>query len=162
MSLIAPIPRLGINNIVKICWIFKKSFYCPVDDITDAMGVRKKFVLEYPLNAGPEFLYTYISTASGLATWFADDVNINGDTFSFMWEGSSEKAKLVNKRTNKYVKFQWMDRDPDEYFTFEIDQDELTGDVALIISDYENEEDIKGATMIYNVSIDRLKGTIGG
>ena len=126
------------------------------------MAERKRFTLEYPINSSPEFLYTYISTASGLAAWFADDVTIDGDIFTFIWEGSEERAKLVNKRNNKYVKFQWLDRGPDEYFTFEIDQDDLTGDVALVINDFEYPDEIKGTTMIYDVSVDKLKQTIGG
>jgi uncharacterized protein YndB with AHSA1/START domain len=126
------------------------------------MADRKKFMLEYQINASPEFLYPYISTASGLAIWFADDVNIDGDVFTFLWEGSEEKAKLVNKRTNKYVKFKWVDRSDSEYFSFEMDQDELTGDVALIITDFEYESDIRGTTMIYDVSIEKLRQTIGG
>lgn len=123
---------------------------------------RKKFTIEYIINSSPEFLYSYISTASGLATWFADDVRINGDIYTFIWEGSEEKAKLINKRLNKYVKFQWMERDANEFFSFEIDQDDLTGDVALVITDYENENEMHEAQMIYDVSVDRLRQTIGG
>lgn len=126
------------------------------------MAERKKYILEYPINSSPEFLYTYISTASGLTAWFADNVMVDGDIFTFVWEGSEERAKLVNKRMNKYVKFQWLERPENEYFTFEIDQDELTGDVALIITDFEYADEIKGATMIYDVSVERLRGTIGG
>jgi uncharacterized protein YndB with AHSA1/START domain len=126
------------------------------------MAERKKFILEYTLNSSPEFLYTYLSTPSGLTTWFADDVNIDGDIFTFIWEGSEEKAKLVSKRTNKYVKFQWLEKPENEYFSFEIDQDDLTGDEALIITDFEYEDEIKGTTMIYDVSVEKLRGTIGG
>jgi uncharacterized protein YndB with AHSA1/START domain len=126
------------------------------------MSERRKFILEYPINSSPEFLYSYISTASGLATWFSDDVRLDGDAYTFIWEGSEEQAKLVSKRMNKYVKFQWADKPEGEYFMFEIDQDELTGDVALIITDFENPDEIKGATMIYDVSVDRLRSTIGG
>lgn len=124
---------------------------------------RVKFSIEYVLHSSPAFLFSYISSASGLATWFADDVKIDGDIFTFSWEGSEEKAKLLSKRTNKMVKFQWIGRgDAHEFFSFEIDQDELTGDVALIITDFENEGEIHEAQMIYDVSIDRLKQTIGG
>jgi hypothetical protein len=126
------------------------------------MAERVKFQLEYQVNSSPEFLNTYISSPSGLAEWFADNVNVNGDIYKFMWEGSEEAAKLLSKRTNKFVKFQWVDRPENEYFQFEIEQDELTGDVALIITDFEYEEEIKGTTMIYDVSVDRLRQTIGG
>jgi uncharacterized protein YndB with AHSA1/START domain len=126
------------------------------------MAERVKFTLEYIFNSSPEFLYSYISTASGLAIWFADDVQINGDIYTFIWEGSEEKAKLLSKRINKYVKFQWLDRDNNEYFSFEIDQDALTGDVAIVITDFENADELHEAQMIYDVSIDRLRQTIGG
>jgi uncharacterized protein YndB with AHSA1/START domain len=123
---------------------------------------RQKFVLEYHINASPEFLYTYISTAPGLADWFADDVKVSGENYTFVWEGSEEKAKLLSKRANKYVKFHWEERPANEFFQFEIEQDELTGDVALVITDFEKSEDLKSTTMIYNVCVDKLKQTIGG
>ena len=123
---------------------------------------RKKFILEYHINASPEFLYTYISTAPGLADWFADDVKVNGESYTFTWEGSEEKAKLLSKRANKYVKFHWEERPANEFFQFEIEQDELTGDVALIITDFEEASEIRSTTMIYNVCVDKLKETIGG
>jgi uncharacterized protein YndB with AHSA1/START domain len=126
------------------------------------MSERIKYNLEYPINSSPEFLFTYISTATGLATWFSDDVRLDGDIFTFIWEGSEERARLVSKRMNKYVKFQWVDKPDGEFFMFEIDQDELTGDVALVITDFENADEIKGATMIYDVSIEKLRSTIGG
>ena len=126
------------------------------------MPERVKFTLEHQINSSPEFLFPYLSTASGLSAWFADDVNVNGDIFTFFWEGSEERAKLVSKRVNKYVKFLWLERPETEYFSFEISQDDLTGDVALIITDFEYENDIKDTSMIYNVSIDQLKATIGG
>ena len=122
---------------------------------------RKKFAFEYIINASPEFLYTYISTPTGLAGWFADDVKINGDIYTFIWEGSEEKAKLANKRINKFVKFQWLDRE-NESMTIEINQDDITGDVALVITDFEYENEMHEARMIYDVSMDRLKQMIGG
>ena len=122
---------------------------------------RKKFAFEYIINASPEFLYTYISTPTGLAGWFADDVKINGDIYTFIWEGSEEKAKLANKRINKFVKFQWLDRE-NESMTIEINQDDITGDVALVITDFEYEHEMHEARMIYDVSMDRLKQMIGG
>jgi len=54
-----------------------------------------------------------------------------------------------------------MDREG-EYFSFEIDQDDLTGDVALVVTDFEFEKEMHEAKMIYDVSIDRLRQTIGG
>ncbi len=127
-----------------------------------AVVVRTKFSMEFMIKSSPEFLYTYISSPSGLSEWFADDVRLNGDIFTFEWEGSEEKAKLLSKRMNKFVKFQWLNKGPEEYFSFEIDQDDLTGDVALIITDFEEEASINESQMIYNVSVEKLRQTIGG
>ena len=38
---------------------------------------KQKFVGEYPINASRKMLFPYLSTATGLCQWFADDVNIN-------------------------------------------------------------------------------------
>ncbi len=127
-----------------------------------AVIARARFTVEYMIKSSPEFLYTYISSPSGLSEWFADDVRLNGDVFTFEWEGSEEKAKLLSKRINKFVKFQWLNKGPEEYFSFEIDQDDLTGDVALIVTDFEDESSIREAELIYNVSVDKLRQTIGG
>ena len=127
-----------------------------------AVIARARFTVEYMIKSSPEFLFSYISSPSGLSEWFADDVRLNGDIFTFEWEGSEEKAKLLSKRINKFVKFQWLDKGPDEYFSFEIDQDDLTGDVALNVTDFEDESSIREAELIYNVSVDKLRQTIGG
>src|ERR1700727_12232 len=80
------------------------------------MSERKKFQIEYQINSSQEFLYTYTKTPSGLAAWFADDVSVDGDIYTFMWEGSEEKAKMLSKRASKFAKFQWLDKPENEYF----------------------------------------------
>ncbi len=60
--------------------------------------MKTKFEIEYPITASPQLLYQYISTPSGLTEWFADDVNSRGELFTFIWEDSEEKAKLVTKK----------------------------------------------------------------
>ncbi|MDZ4839961.1 MAG: START-like domain-containing protein [Bacteroidota bacterium] len=126
------------------------------------MGKRKKYTMEFVINSSPEFLYTYISTPTGLSAWFADDVNLDAETMTFFWEGSQETARLLSNRTNSMVKFQWVERDESEYFLFQIHQDELTGDTSLFVTDFEEEDEIDEAKMIYTVAVDRLRDTIGG
>jgi hypothetical protein len=123
---------------------------------------REKFTKEYMFKASPEFLYNYISTASGLSVWFADDVNIDDKKYIFVWEGSEEEAELIGKRQNKYTKFRWANSSNDEFFQFEIQQDELTNDVSLLITDFEDADNVESAIKIYDLSINKLKLTIGG
>jgi hypothetical protein len=123
---------------------------------------RVKYTLEFPTRAKPELLYGYISTASGLATWFADDVNVNGKIFTFIWDGAQETAELVSKKINKMTKYKWLDRGADEFVMFEIVRDDLTDDVSLLITDFEEEDELNDARAVWEVCVDQLKMTIGG
>lgn len=122
---------------------------------------RVKYSVEFQLKANPELIYTYVATASGLSTWFADNVNINSDVFSFEWGDVIEKARLLKSKHGKMAKFKWLGRDQDEFLTFDIEQDELTREVALIVSDYEEEDEVDDARLMWESSIDQLRQTIG-
>ena len=73
------------------------------------MDDKIKYELEFPIHASPAMLYTHISTPSGLSEWYADDVNSRGELFTFIWDGSEEQAKLLNKKSNERVKFRWLE-----------------------------------------------------
>ena len=61
------------------------------------MSDKIKYEMEFPIHASPSLLFQYISTPSGMQEWYADNVNSRGEFFTFIWEGSEEKAKLVSK-----------------------------------------------------------------
>lgn len=125
------------------------------------MSERVKYTIEFPLRAKPELIYNYVSTPSGLSEWFADDVNINGQNFLFYWNGDEERAEVARKKPNKLIRYEWLDRE-DEYLTFEIEVDDLTGDTSLIITYFDDEEELEEAKLMWEAAIDQLKGTIGG
>ena len=54
--------------------------------------------LEYIIKTSPTILFNCLSTPSGLSEWFADDVNIKNDRYTFFWDGSEETAILKNVR----------------------------------------------------------------
>ena len=82
------------------------------------MSKKIKFEIEFPIHASPNMLFQYFGTPSGLSEWFADNVNSRGETFTFIWDGSEEIAKLIQIKTNEKVKFQWQtgEEDDDKYF----------------------------------------------
>lgn len=121
---------------------------------------KSKIELEYMLNTSPKVLYNRLSTPSGLSEWFADDVNLKGKTYTFIWEGSEQKAELVQKKDLKYVRFKWMEED-DGFFEFRIRQDELTGDVALLITDFADEDEKDDAIDLWDTQVSELKHAIG-
>ena len=55
-----------------------------------------KFEIEYIINTSPIILFSCLSTPSGLSEWFARDVNIKNDMYTFFWERSDESAKLLS------------------------------------------------------------------
>jgi len=126
------------------------------------MGVKTLYNIEYILNVSPKVLYNRISTAGGLSEWFADGVTANGNIFKFRWEKVSEEAKLVSKKENKCVRFQWLSNTKDEtYFEFKINVEELTGDVALLITDFAEEDEIDDAISLWDLHITDLKRALG-
>jgi uncharacterized protein YndB with AHSA1/START domain len=129
------------------------------------MAAKQKYQIEFEIKSSPKILYPYLSTPSGLNEWFADKVVVNGGTFQFEWNGSAENAKVAGKKDNLFVRFEWLDRKEDaknNYFQFDIIQDELTSDVALVITDFSTPEDLVENKLLWANTIQNLKHIIGG
>lgn len=126
------------------------------------MSDKIKFDLEFSIQSSPAFLYQYLSTPDGLSEWFADNVNSRSDVFTFIWDDSEEKAKRIGYRTNEKIRYKWMDDDDDDtYFEFRIIVDPLTKDVALIVTDFADEDEVEESKMFWENQIGELKHTIG-
>ena len=122
-----------------------------------------KYSLEYPIRTSISFLYKRLSTASGLSEWFADNVNIKNNILTFYWEGSEEQAIVLKQEKEKFIRYQWLEDEGEEkYFEFSIQIDEMTKDIALIVSDFaENEEDKEEGILLWNKEIENLKNALG-
>jgi len=128
------------------------------------MSEKIKYQLEIEVKSSTKVLYTMISTPSGLSEWFANDVNIKDDVFTFIWDRSSEEAKLISKRKGEAIKFQWMEdfeEDEKTYFEIAIKVDELTNDVAIVITDFAEEDEIEESQRLWENQINDLKKIIG-
>ena len=122
-----------------------------------------KYQLEYPIHSSINILYKRLSNPSGLSEWFADDVHIRHDVYTFFWDGSKQTAKLLKKKENQFVRFHWLDNEEDEsYFEFTIQVDDLTNDVSLIVTDFAEDEDEKEEnTMLWDTQVESLKHALG-
>lgn len=128
------------------------------------MDEKIKYELEFPIKVSPSLLYQYLSTPSGLSEWYADNVNSRGEFFSFIWEGSEEKAKLLSKKSPERIKFRWMvdeEDGEDYYFELRIQVDEITQDVSLIVTDFAEEDEIEEGKMLWENMISDLKQILG-
>lgn len=125
--------------------------------------MRSKYELEYNLNCSPKVLFSRLSTPEGLNEWFADNVNVNGDVFTFFWNKAESRARLVAIKENKLVRFEWLDSDEPstDYFEFRINIEELSGSLALIITDFAEDEEKDDAIFLWDSQITDLKRTLG-
>jgi uncharacterized protein YndB with AHSA1/START domain len=125
--------------------------------------MRLKYELEYTLNCSPKVLFSRLSTPEGLTEWFANDVIVDGDIFTFSWKKSESKARLVALKENRFVRFEWLN-DPDEeshYFEFRINIEELSGSLALIITDFTETGEVDDAKDLWDSQITDLKRALG-
>ncbi len=125
--------------------------------------MKQKLELEYTINSSPKVLFNRLSTAGGLSEWFADNVNVKGETFTFIWGESEQTAELILKKDNKYVRFRWIEEEEEEkfYFEFKVNIHELTGDVALLITDFAEEDELDDTIELWNTQIAKLKHVLG-
>jgi uncharacterized protein YndB with AHSA1/START domain len=126
------------------------------------MSEKVKYTLEYEIRSSAKILYSFISEPNGLSEWFADEVKTSEQVYTFVWDdGEEQKAKLLSAKENKSVKFHWVDDEPYTYFELEILKDELTNDVALVITDFALPENLKDRQAIWNIQVEGLLNVIG-
>jgi uncharacterized protein YndB with AHSA1/START domain len=127
------------------------------------MAEKLKLQLEYILNCSPKVLFNRLSTASGLSEWFADDVRVKGNLFTFVWEDDDQVAEKKNHKENKMVRYEWTEglSKDDNYFEFVIAQDDLTNDVSLLNTDFADEDEKESTTDLWNTQISKLKQLLG-
>ncbi|OFX28326.1 MAG: hypothetical protein A2X08_12645 [Bacteroidetes bacterium GWA2_32_17] len=126
--------------------------------------MKEKIIIEILVNTSPKILFPRLSTPSGLSEWFADDVNSRGSNFTFIWENSSQKAKLVSCKDAKFVRFKWEEDEKekeDYYFEFKIEIQEMSGDTLLVVTDFAEPDDKEDAINLWESQIGNLKHVLG-
>ena len=125
---------------------------------------KVKFQLEIPLNSSKGVLFNCISTPSGLAEWFCDDVNIKKDVHIFFWDGSEESARMISKKKDEFVKFRWLeaeDEGEDTFFELRIRVDDLTGENSLMVTDFADDDEVEDAKDLWVAQVDKLRRVLG-
>lgn len=128
------------------------------------MTEKLKFEQEYILKTSPKVLNTMLMTPSGLSEWFADDVNIQDDIYTFVWNGSEEKARLINKKANEYIKFQWLEDEEEGLETFvelRFNVDPMTKEVLLNLTSFAEKDEMDEVQLYWQNTIEELCRVIG-
>jgi|TARA_B100001057_G_scaffold486390_1_gene567504 uncharacterized protein YndB with AHSA1/START domain len=128
---------------------------------------KQKFVGEYQINASRKMLFPYLSTATGLCQWFADDVNINNidKTMIFILDGEERIAVIDSIKNNRYVKFRFLNEEekPKENDTleFRLEINELTQSVFVRVEEFTSTDDLEESYQIWENLLSQLKEIIG-
>ncbi len=124
---------------------------------------KEKIHLEYVFEkASKNTLWNYLTTPTGLSVWFADDVEVKDNFYTFIWNKSPAEAELLSIVPNTKVRFKWLDdENPESYFEFKLYADEITGAVVLEITDFAEPEEKDHAVSLWNSQVKLLKRTLG-
>lgn len=124
---------------------------------------KVKYTLEFEIKSSPKILFNYLSNASSLEEWFADKVTIREGDFIFHWDGTEQRAHIVTRKENQMIRYKWVtdDKKDETFFQFEIVQDEITSDVALIVTDFADEDEKDANKMLWESQIHNLMHIIG-
>lgn len=123
-----------------------------------------KFEMEFPMHTSRNSLFTFLTDASALSSWFADHVDVtNNDDYIFTWDGVKQQAKVISWKESQMVRYKWQHEPEGTYFEFSIVEDELTFDLALLITDFaEDVQSVEASKRLWQSQIDDLHHAIGG
>jgi hypothetical protein len=123
-----------------------------------------KFEQEYIFKTSPKVLTSFLMTPSGLSEWFADDVNVKEDIFTFFWNGSQESARLLGKKNNEFIKFRWLEDEEngiDSFLEMRYNIDPMTKEVVFNLTSFATEEEMEEVQLYWENAIADLRRMIG-
>lgn len=118
--------------------------------------------LEYIFKASPAILYKFLTTPACLVRWFCDGVDINGDIYTFTWNGSDEDAEVVDDIEEEKIRFVWEDADEGEYLEFRMYRSPVTEETVLEITDWTEEKEVDDLRRLWDSQIKNLRQETGG
>ena len=122
---------------------------------------KQLYTLEYPVRCSPSILFEFLSTPAGLQEWFADRVDERDNVFFFSWNGSSQRAEVLESQEEKFIRFHWLDAPKEEYFEFSIEKSEITNQTILVVKDFAEKKEVKDQSMLWNYQVKDLFHRIG-
>jgi len=118
--------------------------------------------MEFIFRASPTILYKFLTTPSCLIRWFCDEVDIQGDTFTFSWSGSEEIAELIDDIEDERLRFEWEDGEEGEYLEFRMRKSPVTNETVLEITDYCDSDEVDDQRQLWESQVKVLRQETGG
>lgn len=123
---------------------------------------RVQLDLEYIFRASPTILYKFFTTPAALVRWFCDEVDIQGETYTFVWTGAEEVATLIEDIEDERVRFEWEDGEDGEYFEYRMQKSPVTQETILEITLFCDEDEVDDERQLWDNQIKNLKTETGG
>ena len=126
---------------------------------------KEKFHIEYVFDkVSNRSLWNHLTTALGLSSWFADEVIIKNNIYTFYWKKQQEQAEIVAIKPEYRVRYRWLYEDEEDdgtYFEFMIHTIELTGSKSLEITDFATPDEKADTIALWDTQVEVLKRTLG-
>ncbi|MDX9749577.1 MAG: START-like domain-containing protein [Flavobacteriales bacterium] len=123
---------------------------------------KERVQLEFQVRGSPNVLFELISTPSGFAEWYCNDVNVRGDQYTFLWDGEEEATTLIGRRLGEVVRFRRNeDDDQAAYFEFRVKVDPMTNEVALIVTDHAWPNEVEATRALWSSQVAALLRVLG-
>ena len=123
---------------------------------------RTSFELEFIFRASPTILYKFLTTPSCLIRWFCDEVDIQNNVFTFVWDGSEEVAEMIDDIEDERIRFHWEDAEEEEYLEFRMSRSPVTGETILEITDFCDDDEVEDQKQLWESQIKVLRQETGG
>ena len=80
----------------------------------------------------------------------------------FSWDGGvPEKAEVLDKEENKFIRFRWLHSDKNEYFEFKIEKTEISNQTVLVVKDFAEKSEIKDQSQLWGYQTKELFHRLG-
>ena len=122
---------------------------------------KQLYTLEFPVRCSPVILFEFLASPAGLQEWFADRVDDRDNIFSFTWNGTIEKAEVLEKEQDKFIRFHWLHTPKEEFFEFKIEKSEVTNQTILVIKDFAEKKEIKDQSRLWDYQVKELFHRLG-
>ena len=126
---------------------------------------KEKFHIEFVMgNATQNSLWRMISQIDGLSEWFADEVTMNNNEsiYTFYWGKTSNEAEIISTKPQSSIRYRWTDEDDENvYFEFLLHKLDLSGHMALEITDFAEPDEKGDAISLWESQVDELKRKLG-
>jgi uncharacterized protein YndB with AHSA1/START domain len=124
--------------------------------------MKEKLHIEYIFDTvSRRSLWNHLTTPPGLSLWFADRVEIRSNRYVFKWNKEIQEAEVLSIKPEVSIRYRWADDDEFTYFEFIIHTIELTGSIALEITDFAEPDEKQDVIGLWDTQVEELKRTLG-